>query len=464
MATERQTGTGGSAERGAIDEGASHGVELGWTVFDSLERPIGNVADLEGGRLRIDGRPQGHGFFDVPASSIRSAADGHVYLDRQLEDVFNLPGTTGATYGGPVGGTATAGRDTGAGWEPTPQVETETRTRSGERTTPPTFAQEREQGSPRPKLLAMLGTAGAATALGVGVARWRRRRARRTRLERIRRALMAGGYLTMPLSRALLGMPLSRTALAMPLSQAALASLDRRDRRWLAPLAVLPLLLLLRRERGRTWFQRTEMEPVVPVTELDWRQRLQGELRAENMSDLKPLAWAAGAWALGIGVMAALLARRGSERMARSSAGARLADVMTRDVSVIGPDATVHEATTTMKRLNIGFLPVCDGRRLRGVLTDRDIVVRALAEGRDAQQTPAREVMSPELIYAFDDDSVERAAELMKRHQIRRLPIVDRAMNLVGVVSLGDLAVDTRDPLLSGSTLERVSEPSRPTR
>lgn len=465
MAAERQTGTGDNAERRVPREGASHGVELGWTVFDARERPIGNVADLEGDRIGIDGRPQGHGFFEVPVSAIRSAADGHVYLDRQLEDLFNLAGTSGATYGGPIGGTATVERESGTDWEPVGRVAEETPAQpQGGRATPPTFAEEREQGGGRPNPIVLLGTLGGAAALGVGIARWRRRRARRTRLQRIRRALLAGGYLAMPLSRAAMGMPISRTALALPLSRAVLAGLEGVDRRWLAPLAALPLLLLLRRDGERRWFERAAPEPE-PAPEPDWRERLRQELRSEQLSDLWPMAWAAGAWALGIGLIGFLLARRGAERAERpGEGGQRLSGLMTRNVEVIRPDATIHDATSTMKGLNVGFLPVCDGRRLVGVLTDRDIVVRALAEGRDPQQTPVRDTMSADVIYAFDDEPVERAAELMQRHQIRRLPIVDRAKNLVGVVSLGDLAVDTHDRRLSGSTLERISEPSRPTR
>jgi CBS domain-containing protein len=137
---------------------------------------------------------------------------------------------------------------------------------------------------------------------------------------------------------------------------------------------------------------------------------------------------------------------------------------MTRNVEVIGPDATVFEAATTMRRLGVGFLPVCDGRRLQGVLTDRDIVVRPIADSRDPQVTTARHAMSSEVIYAFDDETVEHGAELMKRHQVRRLPIVDRGNNLVGVVSLGDLAVDTDQERMAGRTLERISEPARPRR
>ena len=111
-----------------------------------------------------------------------------------------------------------------------------------------------------------------------------------------------------------------------------------------------------------------------------------------------------------------------------------------------------------MKRLDIGSLPVCDGRRLQGLVTDRDLVVRAIADGRDPHSTHVRDVMTGEVVYAFQDDSIEKGADLLRRHRIRRLPIVDRDKNLVGIISLGDLAVDSGDDRLSADTLEQVSQ------
>jgi CBS domain-containing protein len=161
------------------------------------------------------------------------------------------------------------------------------------------------------------------------------------------------------------------------------------------------------------------------------------------------LAGLVGAW---------FAARR---RRAMAPQPRRLREIMTRTVEVVRPEATIFEASTMMRRLGVGFLPVCDGRRLQGTLTDRDVVMRTVAESRDPQVATVSEAMSGEVVYAFEDDTVERAAALMRQHQIRRLPIVDRARNLVGVVSLGDLAVEADDDQLSGSTLERISEPVR---
>ncbi len=142
----------------------------------------------------------------------------------------------------------------------------------------------------------------------------------------------------------------------------------------------------------------------------------------------------------------------------------QLKNVMTRDVEVISPDATIAEAASKMSTLNIGLLPVCDGNRLCGTLSDRDVTVRATAVGRDAKTTKVRDVMSPGVVYCFEDQDVDEAAKIMAEKQIRRLIVLDRTKNLVGIVSLGDLAVDAGDEQLIARTVEGISEPSEPTR
>jgi CBS domain-containing protein len=142
----------------------------------------------------------------------------------------------------------------------------------------------------------------------------------------------------------------------------------------------------------------------------------------------------------------------------------QLRDVMTPNVEVVRPNASLQEAAALMRDLDVGSLPVCDGTRLHGMVTDRDITIRATATGRDPRQTPVREVMTPDLFYCFEDQPVEEAASLMEAHQIRRLPILNRQKDLVGIVSLGDLAVDTGDEELVGKVLEEVSEPTQPQR
>ena len=136
-------------------------------------------------------------------------------------------------------------------------------------------------------------------------------------------------------------------------------------------------------------------------------------------------------------------------------------DIMTKGVEVIRPDATLQEAAQKMRSLDIGALPVDAGDQLVGMITDRDITVRATAEGLDPKQTRVREVMSKDLITLQEDQDTKKAAELMQSKQIRRVPVLNRSKQLVGIISLGDLARHTQDPKLAGQTLEQVSEPSR---
>jgi len=135
---------------------------------------------------------------------------------------------------------------------------------------------------------------------------------------------------------------------------------------------------------------------------------------------------------------------------------------MTRSVEVIAPDASLRDAAARMRDLDLGALPVCDGARLLGVLTDRDITVRAAADGQDPNLARASEVMSPDVVYCFEDDLVEDASRLMEEKQIRRLVVVSRDKDLVGMLSLGDVALNTGDESLAGQALERVSEPAPP--
>lgn len=149
-------------------------------------------------------------------------------------------------------------------------------------------------------------------------------------------------------------------------------------------------------------------------------------------------------------------------RLTRS--GMKVVEVMTRGVEIIAPDGTLQEAARKMKALDVGFIPVCERDRLVGTLTDRDITVRAAAEGRNPTDASVRDVMTADVVFCSEDDSVEKAAALMEKNQIRRLCVVGADGRLVGVVSLGDLAVGTRDEQLAGEVVERVSEPAEPRR
>jgi CBS domain-containing protein len=145
-------------------------------------------------------------------------------------------------------------------------------------------------------------------------------------------------------------------------------------------------------------------------------------------------------------------------------AGVQLKDIMTRDVEVIQPESSLWEAAQRMAALDVGMLPVCSGDQLVGMLTDRDITVRATAEGRDPKTTRVHEVMTPEVVHAFEDDDVSAAAQIMSEQQIRRLVVLNQSKQLAGIVSLGDLAVHGGDTQQVGQTLEDVSDPSKPLR
>ena len=135
-------------------------------------------------------------------------------------------------------------------------------------------------------------------------------------------------------------------------------------------------------------------------------------------------------------------------------------EIITHDPEVIRPGTALIEAAQKMKSLDIGMLPVCDGDRLVGVITDRDITVRGVAHGCDPKTTRVQEVMTPEVIYCFDDEDVKDVAKKMEEKQVRRLPVLNREKRLVGIVSLGDLAVRTGKEKLAGEVLEAVSEPA----
>ena len=143
----------------------------------------------------------------------------------------------------------------------------------------------------------------------------------------------------------------------------------------------------------------------------------------------------------------------------------RVSEVMTHGVECTRPDATLREVAGRMKDLDVGSMPVCgDNDRLVGMITDRDVTVRATAVGADPGSTRVRDVMTPQVVYCHDDQDVAEAARLMKQNQIRRLVVLNRDQRLIGIVSLGDIAVESGDEQLAGNTLEAVSVPAEPAR
>ena len=137
----------------------------------------------------------------------------------------------------------------------------------------------------------------------------------------------------------------------------------------------------------------------------------------------------------------------------------KLKEIMTQDVEVVHPDDTLQTAARKMRERDVGFLPVCDGERLVGALSDRDVTVRAIAEGMDPRSTRVKDVVHSRVIWCFDNQNVSEAVRKMKENQVRRLMVIQRDnKQLVGVVSLGDLANNATGKM-SSSVLESVSSP-----
>ena len=136
----------------------------------------------------------------------------------------------------------------------------------------------------------------------------------------------------------------------------------------------------------------------------------------------------------------------------------KVREIITPDPEVIHPDATICEAARKMRQYDVGMLPVCDGDRLVGAVTDRDLAIRATAEGLDPLKTPVREIMTPGMHYCFEDDDLASLARIMEDRQIRRLPVLNRSKRLMGIVSVGDLALRTHDEHLVEEVLEHVCE------
>jgi len=137
-----------------------------------------------------------------------------------------------------------------------------------------------------------------------------------------------------------------------------------------------------------------------------------------------------------------------------------LKEIMTPNVEAISPGDTLEQAARKMEELNVGPLPVCEDDRIVGMLTDRDITVRATAAGCDPKTTLVSDAMSQDIISCYEDQDVQEAARLMKEKQIRRLLVLNRANKLVGIVSLGDLATEAGDQGQPGEVLKKVSEPT----
>jgi CBS domain-containing protein len=138
----------------------------------------------------------------------------------------------------------------------------------------------------------------------------------------------------------------------------------------------------------------------------------------------------------------------------------KIKEIMTRDVEIVRPGDTIQMAAQKMRERDVGFLPVFDGGELIGVVTDRDLAVRAMAEGANSREILRRDLLTSPAIYCFEDQELEDAARLMHVKRIRRLVILNRRdARLAGVISLGDL-VGTVDDALTGRVMQSVYTPA----
>ena len=139
-------------------------------------------------------------------------------------------------------------------------------------------------------------------------------------------------------------------------------------------------------------------------------------------------------------------------------------EIMTSNAETISSDANLIEAAQKMRTLEVGALPVWETDELVGMITDRDITVRAIAEGKDPSNTRVNEIMTREVLCCFEDDDIHEAAEMMEEKSIHRLIVLSSDGEAAGFVSLADFAVKSRDERLAWQILERISEPACPHR
>lgn len=135
----------------------------------------------------------------------------------------------------------------------------------------------------------------------------------------------------------------------------------------------------------------------------------------------------------------------------------KVKEVMTGGIETISPDSTLEQAARKMRLRDIGILPVVDEENILGVVTDRDLVLRGLAEGRPGHLTVVRQVMTPTALTCYDDQSIGEVSRLMEKNMVRRLLVLNRNEKLVGLVSLTDLALKVANEKVSGHVLSRIS-------
>jgi len=135
-------------------------------------------------------------------------------------------------------------------------------------------------------------------------------------------------------------------------------------------------------------------------------------------------------------------------------------DIMTKDIECASPESTLQDAASAMKAHHIGSLPVCEGKRVMGIITDRDIAIRGVAEGRDPGSTKVRDCMSKDIVSVREDSDVKEAEKLMRDRQLSRLPVLNGEGNLVGYLAMARIA-RSESPEEAGKVLQGVSQPSK---
>src|ERR1051326_9632446 len=136
----------------------------------------------------------------------------------------------------------------------------------------------------------------------------------------------------------------------------------------------------------------------------------------------------------------------------------KVSEIMSRNVECIEPGTSIKEVAKKMRALDVGFLPVCEGDKPVGTLTDRDITIRHVADGQNPYRVKARDIMTPNVFFCYHDQDVEEVAKFMQKNDIRRVVICDRRGQLAGVVSLGDVSKAAGEERLAGETLKDIAE------
>lgn len=139
----------------------------------------------------------------------------------------------------------------------------------------------------------------------------------------------------------------------------------------------------------------------------------------------------------------------------------KVKEIMTKDVASVNPDDTVESATQLMSQYNVGSIPVCRNQQIVGIITDRDVAIRSAAQGENMKNQKISDIMTTNPVVCDSNTDIKDAARIMSERQIRRLPIVENNA-LIGIVSLGDIAVDEKGHNEAGEALSSISEPSTP--